>query len=81
MGGPATGIVAELGHTPTIYKRSTGELKGRGGGIVAQQNIRQFLTQSGDVEQSRPEAMVFMALNGALPSLRADSVTRTDQPA
>jgi len=46
MGGLATGIVlADSGHTPTIYERSTGELKSRGGGIVAQQNIRQFLTE------------------------------------
>lgn len=46
MGGLATGIaLAESGHEPTVYERSTGALKSRGGGIVAQQNIRQFLSQ------------------------------------
>jgi len=92
MGGLATGIaLADLGHTPTIYERTTGELKSRGGGIVAQQNIRQFLTQhtdvspesmttssserryltkSGDVEQSMPEAMVFTSWDGLYRALR-----------
>ncbi|WP_324664513.1 FAD binding domain-containing protein [Haloarcula sediminis] len=51
MGGLATGIaLADLGHSPTIYERSTGELKSRGGGIVAQQNIRRFLTQHTSVQ-------------------------------
>ena len=45
MGGLFTGIaLARSGHNPTIYERSTGALKSRGGGIVAQRNIRQFLS-------------------------------------
>ncbi|GAA0553353.1 FAD binding domain-containing protein [Halorubrum ejinorense] len=45
MGGLFTGIALERsGHQPTIYERSAGALKSRGGGIVAQQNIRQFLS-------------------------------------
>jgi len=92
MGGLATGIaLADLGHTPTIYERSTGELKSRGGGIVAQQNIREFLTRytsvspesittssserryltrSGDIEQSMPDAMVFTSWDALYRELR-----------
>lgn len=92
MGGLATGItLADLGHTPRIYERSTGELKSRGGGIVAQQNIRQFLTQhtdvspesittssserqyltqSGDIEHSRAESMVFTSWDALYRALR-----------
>jgi len=45
MGGLFTGIaLARSGHDPTIYERSAGALESRGGGIVAQQNIRQFLS-------------------------------------
>ncbi|WP_297889421.1 FAD-dependent monooxygenase [uncultured Halorubrum sp.] len=44
MGGLFTGIaLARSGHSPTIYERSAGALESRGGGIVAQQNIRRFL--------------------------------------
>ncbi|WP_142986981.1 FAD binding domain-containing protein [Halorubrum cibi] len=45
MGGLFTGItLARSGHHPTIYEQSAGTLKSRGGGIVAQQNIRRFLS-------------------------------------
>ncbi|WP_322533347.1 FAD-dependent monooxygenase, partial [Halorubrum sp. AD140] len=45
MGGLFTGIaLARSGHRPTIYERSAGVLESRGGGIVAQQNIRRFLS-------------------------------------
>jgi 2-polyprenyl-6-methoxyphenol hydroxylase-like FAD-dependent oxidoreductase len=45
MGGLFTGIaLARSGHRPTIHEQSTGALKSRGGGIVAQQNIRRFLS-------------------------------------
>ena len=45
MGGLFTGIaLARSGHRPTIYERSAGALRSRGGGIVAQQNIRRFLS-------------------------------------
>ena len=51
MGGLFTGIsLARSGHSPTIYERSAGALKSRGGGIVAQQNIRQFLSNYGIVD-------------------------------
>lgn len=44
MGGLFTGIALEdAGHDVTIYEQSTGELRSRGGGIVAQRNIREFL--------------------------------------
>jgi 2-polyprenyl-6-methoxyphenol hydroxylase-like FAD-dependent oxidoreductase len=55
MGGLFTGIsLARSGHYPTIYERSAGALKSRGGGIVAQQNIRRFLSDHGIVD---PEAI------------------------
>lgn len=45
MGGLFTGIaLARSGHRPTVYERSAGALKSRGGGIVAQQNVRRFLS-------------------------------------
>ncbi len=44
MGGLFTGIaLARSGHRPTVYERSAGALESRGGGIVAQENIRRFL--------------------------------------
>ncbi|MBX0305978.1 FAD-dependent monooxygenase, partial [Haloarcula salinisoli] len=92
IGGLATGIaLADAGHRPTIFERSTGELRSRGGGIVAQENIRQFLshhttvspetvttssserrylTQSGDIEQSMPESMVFTSWDALYRQLR-----------
>jgi 2-polyprenyl-6-methoxyphenol hydroxylase-like FAD-dependent oxidoreductase len=55
MGGLFTGIaLARSGHRPTIYERSAGALESRGGGIVAQQNIRRFLA---DHESVDPEAI------------------------
>ncbi|MGQ3330133.1 FAD binding domain-containing protein [Halorubrum sp. FL23] len=55
MGGLFTGIaLARSGHSPTIYERSAGALKSRGGGIVAQQNIRRFLS---DHDIVAPEAI------------------------
>ncbi|OYR47427.1 MULTISPECIES: FAD-dependent monooxygenase [unclassified Halorubrum] len=55
MGGLFTGIaLARSGHRPTIYERSAGALKSRGGGIVAQRNIRRFL---GDHDLVDPEAI------------------------
>lgn len=43
MGGLFTGIALErAGHDVTIHEQSTGELRGRGAGIVAQGNIRRF---------------------------------------
>jgi 2-polyprenyl-6-methoxyphenol hydroxylase-like FAD-dependent oxidoreductase len=51
MGGLFTGIALEQsGHQPTIYERSDGALKSRGGGIVAQQSIRQFLSNHNIVD-------------------------------
>jgi len=45
MGGLFTGIaLARSGHRPMIYEQSAGALESRGGGIVAQQNIRWFLS-------------------------------------
>jgi 2-polyprenyl-6-methoxyphenol hydroxylase-like FAD-dependent oxidoreductase len=92
MGGLFTGIALErLGHQPTIYERSAGALKSRGGGIVAQQNIRQFLsdhdivdpddittrsherrflTESGDVERTVSETMVFTSWDALYRQLR-----------
>lgn len=44
MGGLFTGLaVAQAGHTPTIFEQSTGSFRSRGGGIVAQGNVRAFL--------------------------------------
>ena len=55
MGGLFTGIaLARSGHSPTIYERSAGALTSRGGGIVAQQNIRRFLSDHDIVD---PEAI------------------------
>ncbi|ELZ49604.1 hypothetical protein C464_03981 [Halorubrum coriense DSM 10284] len=55
MGGLFTGIaLARSGHNPTIYERSAGALESRGGGIVAQENIRRFL---GDHDIVDPEAI------------------------
>ncbi|MFC7187735.1 FAD-dependent monooxygenase [Halorubrum yunnanense] len=45
MGGLFTGIaLARSGHRPAICERSAGALESRGGGIVAQRNIRRFLS-------------------------------------
>jgi 2-polyprenyl-6-methoxyphenol hydroxylase-like FAD-dependent oxidoreductase len=92
MGGLFTGIaLARSGHRPTIYERSAGALKSRGGGIVAQQNIRRFLgdhdivdpeaittrsrerrflTESGDVERTVSETMVFTSWDALYRQLR-----------
>ncbi|WP_345777405.1 FAD-dependent monooxygenase [Halorubrum sp. 2020YC2] len=92
MGGLFTGIALERsGHQPTIYERSAGALKSRGGGIVAQQNIRQFLsdhdivdpddittrsherrflTESGDVERTVSETIVFTSWDALYRQLR-----------
>jgi len=69
MGGLFTGLaLAQAGHRPTIYERSAGALESRGGGIVAQQNIRRFLSEHDIVD---PEAITtrsherrFLAENG-----------------
>lgn len=93
MGGLFTGIaLGTAGHEPTIYEQSAGELRSRGGGIVAQENIRRFLDRhdvvdpatittasgerrylahDGDVEQSRPESMVFTSWDAVYRHLRA----------
>ena len=92
MGGLFTGIaLARSGHRTTIYERSAGALKSRGGGIVAQQNIRRFLsdhdivdpeaittrsrerrflTESGDVERTVSETMVFTSWDALYRQLR-----------
>ena len=55
MGGLFTGIALERsGHDATIYERSTGELRHRGAGIVAQETVRRFLDRHGIVD---PEAI------------------------
>lgn len=46
MGGLFTGIALDrAGHDVTVYEQSTGELSSRGGGIVAQREIREFLSR------------------------------------
>ncbi len=48
MGGLFTGLALEAaGHTVEVFERSTGELKHRGAGIVAQPRMLQFIERRG----------------------------------
>jgi 2-polyprenyl-6-methoxyphenol hydroxylase-like FAD-dependent oxidoreductase len=51
MGGLFTAIaLGRAGHDVTVFEQSDGELRSRGGGIVAQESIRRFLSEHGIVD-------------------------------
>lgn len=82
MGGLATGIaLAEQGHAPTIYERSTGALESRGGGIVVQENIRRFLSQRTSVSPgsitTRSSERRYLTRSGDIDRSRAESMAFT----
>ncbi|WP_306053401.1 FAD binding domain-containing protein [Natronococcus wangiae] len=82
MGGLFAGIALErAGHDVTIYERSTGELRSRGAGIVAQQHVRRFLERHDIVV---PEEITtasserrFLARDGDVRASRPDSMVFT----
>ncbi len=79
MGGLFAALaLEEAGHEPTVYERSTGDLRGRGAGIVAQENVRRFLERR---DIADPEAITtasserrFLARDGDVETSRPDSM-------
>ena len=82
MGGLFTGIELErAGHDATVYERSTGELRHRGAGIVAQENVRRFLDRHAVVD---PDAITttsserrFLTRDGDVQAARPESMVFT----
>ncbi len=82
LGGLATGIaLSDAGHEATIYERSSGDLHSRGGGIVAQANIRRFLDQRTDCDPAdittRSSERVFLTDDGDVERTLSESMTFT----
>ncbi|KAA9396062.1 FAD-dependent monooxygenase [Haloarcula sp. CBA1130] len=82
MGGLFTGIALDsAGHDVTIAEQSTGTLRSRGGGIVAQQSIRQFLSRHDIVDPTnittRASERRFLTANGDVRTSKADSMVFT----
>jgi 2-polyprenyl-6-methoxyphenol hydroxylase-like FAD-dependent oxidoreductase len=82
MGGLATGIaLSDAGHEVAIYERSAGDLRSRGGGIVAQANIRAFLERRTDCAPSdittRSTERVFLSEDGSIDRSVSESMTFT----
>ncbi|NUB91270.1 FAD-dependent monooxygenase [Haloterrigena sp. SYSU A121-1] len=82
MGGLFAGLALEdAGHEPTIYEQSTGDLRGRGAGIVAQENVRRFLERRdvgdpGAIATTSSERR-FLARDGDVETSRPDSMVFT----
>lgn len=82
MGGLFTGIaLADAGHDVTIYEQSTAELRSRGGGIVAQRNIREFLEDRDVVDPAeittRSSERRFLSRDGDVERSAPDSMVFT----
>ena len=57
-GGSMAGLFAgieldDAGHDVAVFERSAGELRSRGGGIVAQRSVRRFLARHCAVARGR----------------------------
>lgn len=82
MGGLFTGIALERsGHDVTIHEQSTGELRSRGGGIVAQRPIRRFLERhdvvaSEEITTTSNERR-FLTRDGDIQTSQPDSMVFT----
>jgi 2-polyprenyl-6-methoxyphenol hydroxylase-like FAD-dependent oxidoreductase len=82
MGGLFTGIALDsAGHDVTIAERSAGDLRSRGGGILAQQSIRQFLSRHDIIDPARITTRAserrFLTADGDVRSSTADSAVFT----
>ena len=82
MGGLFTGVtLARSGHRPTIYEQSTGALESRGGGIVAQRNIRRFLSDHDIVDPeeitTRSHERRFLAESGDVERAASETMVFT----
>ncbi|WP_299333580.1 FAD binding domain-containing protein [Haloplanus sp.] len=76
MGGLFTGIALDrTGHDVTVFERSSAALGSRGGGIVAQESIRRFLSRHGIAD---PDDLTTTA--GERRLLTADGDVRTATP-
>nr|WP_188853838.1 FAD binding domain-containing protein [Haloarcula argentinensis] len=82
MGGLFTGIALDsAGHDVTIAERSTGDLRSRGGGILAQQSIRQFLSRHDIIDPTRITTRAserrFLTVDGDVQTATPDSAVFT----
>ncbi|WP_226481721.1 FAD-dependent monooxygenase [Natrinema amylolyticum] len=82
MGGLFTGIaLGRAGHDVTIYEQSTGELRGRGAGIVAQGTVRRFLERRDVAEPAEMTTTAserrFLARDGSVDTTSPDSMVFT----
>lgn len=82
MGGLFTGIALDsAGHDVTIAEQSAGDLRSRGGGIVAQQSIRQFLSRHDIVDPAnittRASERRFLTADGDVRTSTPDSMVFT----
>ncbi|MFY4814355.1 FAD binding domain-containing protein [Haloarcula sp. AONF1] len=82
MGGLFTGIaLGSAGHEVTIAEQSAGDLRSRGGGIVAQQSIRRFLSHHDIVDPARITTRAserrFLTADGDVRTSTPDSMVFT----
>ncbi len=82
MGGLFTGIALDsAGHDVTVAEQSAGDLRSRGGGIVAQQSIRQFLSRHDIVDPAtittRASERRFLTADGDVRTSTPDSMVFT----
>lgn len=82
MGGLFTGITVDsVGHDVTIAEQSDGDLRSRGGGIVAQQSIRRFLSHHDICDPAtittRASERRFLTADGDVQASTADSMVFT----
>ncbi|QGX95414.1 FAD-dependent monooxygenase [Haloplanus rallus] len=82
MGGLFTGIALDrAGHDVVVFEQSTGELRSRGGGIVAQRSVRRFLA---DHDVADPSGLTtttserrFLTADGDVRTATPDSMAFT----
>ena len=85
-GGSMAGLFAgieldDAGHDVAVFERSAGELRSRGGGIVAQRSVRRFLARHCAVDPAELTTTTgerrYLAADGSVDTARAESMTFT----
>ena len=85
-GGSMAGLFAgieldDAGHDVTVFERSAGELRSRGGGIVAQQSVRRFLARHCAVDPAEITTATserrYLATDGSVDTARPESMAFT----
>jgi 2-polyprenyl-6-methoxyphenol hydroxylase-like FAD-dependent oxidoreductase len=85
-GGSMAGLFAgieldDAGHDVAVFERSAGELRSRGGGIVAQRSVRRFLARHCAVDPAELTTTTgerrYLAADRSVDTARAESMTFT----